>query len=705
MNSFNFNISVSDSDISAISALSDSDRANLVTLINSTDPQLLFDSVEGKEGKQIICPICGSGSGKHHTGATISFENGVWLYHCFACDSFKGDLIKIIAAANHLSTKGNDFFHILAIAVKILNINITTVSETPVTKTINAQMTKSVVKLPATEYPRLTEARNNLAEFVEKHGGKWRGLSLALLQRLNWGFLHNFSHPKSPNFTFPAIIVPNDLNGIFARRVDNKGYSNIEPTATTTIFLPQTNNFDLLIVEGAINGASILQAVPSPTFGIIASGGTSGNSNVLATLQHLRSQGKNFRVIIAYDNDTGNAGQNAAQNLLKTLSKASFTACIVDITKTPDTDLNDLLNANNGTFKLANMVNDAFQFALNKFAQLELAQKKKLLGDNTSDFFSNKFKSFVDENKKFTDRHTGFSNLDDELKCFRPGVYILGGLAALGKTTFALQLLEQMARLGTTCIFVSYEMQSGYLYSKLLAREVARIETNNFQYSIVNPNDELRKFPLNASNISLGNIYQHGNSYTQALNFFAENPLPLYIWELDEVNIDKLLNRIENICSHSDKPPVVCIDYLQLLAGDSDNTKSALDSVLRKIFNFRGKTNTTFIIISSLNRANYNTEISFESFKETGNIEYSADAIWGLQLLLTKRTPDAIESAKNEIPRQIQLKCLKNRFGSNFDIGFFYYPNIDTFIPMLEYGAYTDYTQSDSTPVPDYDDK
>ncbi len=53
---------------------------------------------------------------------------------------------------------------------------------------------------------------------------------------------------------------------------------------------------------------------------------------------------------------------------------------------------------------------------------------------------------------------------------------------------------------------------------------------------------------------------------------------------------------------------------------------------------FRRKTNTTFIVISSLNRANYHTEISFESFKETGSIEYSADVIWALQLLLDKRT-------------------------------------------------------------------
>ena len=85
---------------------------------------------------------------------------------------------------------------------------------------------------------------------------------------------------------------------------------------------------------------------------------------------------------------------------------------------------------------------------------------------------------------------------------------------------------------------------------------------------------------------------------------------------------------------------------------------------------------------------NYNTEISYESFKETGTIEYSADVIWGLQLLLSERTAASIEAAKKEIPRKIQLKCLKNRFGSNYDVGFLYYPNADVFFEMEEYRRY-----------------
>ena len=123
---------------------------------------------------------------------------------------------------------------------------------------------------------------------------------------------------------------------------------------------------------------------------------------------------------------------------------------------------------------------------------------------------------------------------------------------------------------------------------------------------------------------------------------------------------------------------------------NGNNPKLALDSTLHDIIDCRRKTNINFIIISSLNRANYNTEISYESFKETGTLEFSADVIWGLQLETQgTRTHQSIKSAKNENPRFIQLLCLKNLFGTNFDVGFKYYLAVDLFLPNDEYGNFT----------------
>ena len=76
------------------------------------------------------------------------------------------------------------------------------------------------------------------------------------------------------------------------------------------------------------------------------------------------------------------------------------------------------------------------------------------------------------------------------------------------------------------------------------------------------------------------------------------------------------------------------------------------------------------------------------SFKESGNIEYTADVVWALQLNvmneikggeLVSETRRKIDEAKKSQPRQIHLKCLKNRQGTNYDCFFLYHAAHDCF--------------------------
>ena len=105
----------------------------------------------------------------------------------------------------------------------------------------------------------------------------------------------------------------------------------------------------------------------------------------------------------------------------------------------------------------------------------------------------------------------------------------------------------------------------------------------------------------------------------------------------------------------------------------------------------------TIFVICSVNRANYLTPIDFESLKESGSIEFTADCIWGLQLkclsqetLFTeankiKEKRDRVREAKAETPRQIELVCLKNRSGKpTFSCFFEYYAAHDLFVEADE---------------------
>ena len=74
-------------------------------------------------------------------------------------------------------------------------------------------------------------------------------------------------------------------------------------------------------------------------------------------------------------------------------------------------------------------------------------------------FLKGDFDSEVTEFKEYSERKTGFDNIDD-VQVFAPGLYVLGGATGAGKTTFALQLLCQLAARGSQCIFFSFEMSA-----------------------------------------------------------------------------------------------------------------------------------------------------------------------------------------------------------------------------------------------------
>ena len=91
--------------------------------------------------------------------------------------------------------------------------------------------------------------------------------------------------------------------------------------------------------------------------------------------------------------------------------------------------------------------------------------------------------------------------------------------------------------------------------------------------------------------------------------------------------------------------------------------------------------------------------IDFESFKESGSIEYSADVVWGLQLQIindqaftqakgVSQKRRMIAMAKAASPRKVELVCLKNRYGiASYNCGFLYYPQFDLFTPDPQFKA------------------
>ena len=284
-----------------------------------------------------------------------------------------------------------------------------------------------------------------------------------------------------------------------------------------------------------------------------------------------------------------------------------------------------------------------------------------------------------------SDKRTGFKTLDFLSGGLYSGLYCIAATSSLGKTTFALQLADNIAAAGHDVIYFSLEQSKLELVSKSISRRMYMQDKNASLTSL-----EIRKGILKTA--------AQTDNYNKAINNYKSSigsRLSIVEGGFD-FNIDTIKAYIEQYTARNYKTPVIFIDYLQILQPQKDarklDTKSTVDTVITELAKLKREYNTTIFVISSVNRSNYLTPIDFESLKESGNIEYTCDAIWGLQFqcindplflakekIQEKRTE--INKARAATPRRIQLSCLKNRYGAGtFNCNFDYYPAADLFI-------------------------
>jgi replicative DNA helicase len=299
-------------------------------------------------------------------------------------------------------------------------------------------------------------------------------------------------------------------------------------------------------------------------------------------------------------------------------------------------------------------------------------------------YMTNNFTDDINAYKEFKDRKTGFKNLD-EITSLYPGLYVIGGLSTLGKTTFIHQMTDQMAEQGEHILFFSLEMATLELITKSIARlTVLNKEGYNFNNGVSSLQVRLNDIP-GSKRATVQQAIKDYEPISKRFNIIEGN---------FNTNIHTIREYVNNYIKDNKVKPVVVIDYLQIIPGseNSSNSKEKIDQIVTGLKQISRDYNITVIVVSSLNRSNYLTPIDFESFKESGGIEYTADVVWGLQLQAIndeifnsptkiKEKREKINEAKKSNPRKIELVCLKNRNGiSNYNCNFTYYPKYDLFI-------------------------
>lgn len=268
---------------------------------------------------------------------------------------------------------------------------------------------------------------------------------------------------------------------------------------------------------------------------------------------------------------------------------------------------------------------------------------------------------------------TGFNDIDLNAP-FLPGVILFGALPGMGKTTFALNVSANICESGTSVLYVSYEQSRMDFWYKDLSRYWFMKRYDAVAGGVHNTPTalELKR--------NLFNDKETFAKYRDELNQRREN---FYFLRGHSEPAEILIKQIEPAVSSGVK--FVVIDYIQLIPSNKNPKATAreqVDSAVRAFKEFQVETGITLFIISSFNRQSYYGDVGFDSFKETGGLEYSADLIFGMQFAKKAdetRNREFHDKKIAETPREIELKCLKNRYGEIFRSKFSYFSRNDTF--------------------------
>lgn len=472
----------------------------------------------------------------------------------------------------------------------------------------------------------------------------------------------------------PRIITPTSRSHYVGRAIDPetpKAYQKMNNKDGKPGLFNARSLFNgaeaVFVTEGFFDALSFLE-IGAPA---VALNSTSNAEHLLTILQDQRTDAA---LILCLDNDR--AGQEATQKLRDGLGRLNIAYTVAGPAICGDyKDPNDRLQHDR----------EGFIQAAVEAAGTAGARKP----DNTALYIDTLMSADIERFKD--EKKTGFSNLDDKTGGLYGGLYILAAPSSLGKTTFALQLADQLAENGHDSIFFSLEQSRLELVSKSIARRTAQ-------------NDPAKA--VSSLAIRKGFLPEHVLKAAQDYKRAVGDRVSIIEGNFN-CNISFIGDYIRQYINRTGTRPVIFIDYLQLLQpadeGKRQTTKEIIDTTVTTLKRLSRELDLTVIAISSVNRMNYLAPFDFESLKESGSIEFTADVVWGLQYAIIhdqlfdregniKGKREAMAEAKGANPRKIELVCRKNRYGRDYACGFEYYPANDLYKELSD-------AQADFAPV------
>ncbi len=612
---------------------------------------------------------------------SMSFDSRRNRCHCFSC-GVDYDIFDVAAIDTGLS--GKDLFnHVYS----LYNISVDYENSKNQTSSKSIPQTESKTKIDINKKSQ-NENRENLTEFFEKcHAAvektdywKKRGLSKATVDAYNLGYWE-----EKRRFVIPTGDFSYNARATWEA---DKKERYLKPKGQFELFnlkaIPLAEQ-PVFVVEGEFDALSIIEAG-----GIAVALGSSSN---LRFIEFLKSNRPKYPLILALDNDE--AGRAGKAKLSEELTKIQIDFVDADITF-GFKDANEALVEDRETFvqSVLNAKNNVLNLLEEKRQKEAEAYYQTAAVHGLSDFIAD-----IEKRHNKDCVSTGFENLDELLDGgFYPGLYIIGAISSLGKTTFALQVADNAAKKGQDVLVFSLEMGK----QELIAKSISRL---SFQ-KCKNWGSDL-DFATTTRNLMNGkslNSKERVDFLNECIKGYSDYAGRIfYHIGIGDIGVEKIKAVIARHIRITGRKPLVIIDYLQIIAPfdmratDKQNTDKAVVELKRASRDY----DVPIFAISSFNRENYTSPVNIASFKESGAIEYTSDVLMALQFKgmdYLKKDDDKYEDEKSrtariiqlrneqeknaEIPgkaQELQLKILKNRNGRKGGVDFEFHPMFNCF--------------------------
>lgn len=554
------------------------------------------------------CPVCGNG---YNTGCFHFFRKNMKV-NCFRC-GFNGDLIDLIQETEKTDKNGA-----CIIARKLFANNNN--NNTP----IKEKSAGSVLEAQTTEKTNDDLIQRCHAVVSETDYFTRRGLSDEIIKQYRLGYEKEHEN---------AVIPYPGESYYFKRGIksDFKGKSRGKEPLFNLFDLYNNQIAPVFVTEGQIDALSFKECGACA----VALGSAENTGKLLKALQERRTES---RIIIATDADE--AGQKAADKLKEGLEGLCIQCERMEMAEGCK-DPNEYL------------VKDrlGFQQAIKSF------ERRSDAGSWKQRSASGYLETFFREVQTIQPIKSGFDPLDNALGGgFLPGLAFIGASPSMGKTTFVIQMIENIVqRQNKSALIFSLETSK----RELIAKDFSRLLFERSKEEGYTQSDFLRGFEWDektkAAALKAAAIYQE----------YADR---LYIVDDAGTAIEDILECAKEYIRESGTVPVICIDYLQLLTSKSnkaDDVQGTIKTAVHLLKNFTREYNTIVFVVTAFGRSSAGQKATLESGRDTSNIEYSADYFISLQFtdIENGNTGSDVDTLKEKPCREITAKILKNKIG------------------------------------------